>query len=588
MNLRGNAARCLACGILLLLAVMAAGAPQQQNSAIVGPPAPPPVAADPLRRTTPRGTVVGFLEAAQIGDVEKAREYLQPLHSRSPAEDERLVRELRELMDRAFTGLVGKITDLPEGTPQPGVSPDQERIGILALPGVQTDFLLVRVSDANYGKIWLISAATLAKVPALYDDLQVSSLESKLPSYLVEHELLGIQLWRWLVFFLLIPVVTAASWAILQLAGLLHALIRLARTRSFHWKFREDVSAPLLFLLAAILHGLAMNYVGLPLLSLHYYRLGLVVAAVVGITWLLLRWVSWAAQRLRLRAWQSGRRATSSLIPLGQGLLKIGLVFLAGLLILSVLGLNITTALAGLGIGGLAVAFAAQKTLENLLGGVSVLADEVIRVGDTYRMGSILGTVEEIGLRSTRVRTADRMQVSIPNGALATMNVENLTLRDKMLFQNTFGLRYETTAEQLRYVLAEMRKMLYGHSKVETEGARVRFIGFGASSVDVEVFCYLETNDFSQFLAIREDLLLRIMKIVSEAGSSFALPSHTLYMSRDAGLDIAKQQAAEEQVAEWRKQKELPFPDFSQVEIAKTRGTVAYPESESAIWPKKS
>jgi MscS family membrane protein len=251
--------------------------------------------------------------------------------------------------------------------------------------------------------------------------------------------------------------------------------------------------------------------------------------------------------------------------------------------VLGVLGFNLTTALAGLGIGGLAIAFAAQKTLENLFGGVSVLGDEVIRVGDTCQFGDRVGTVEDISLRSTRIRTVERTELSIPNGALATMNVDNLTRRDKILFKTGFGLRYETSADQLRYVLAEIRRMLYEHPKIEVASARVRFIGFGLNSLDLEIFSYVLTRDMAEFTGIREDILFRVMSIVDQAGSAFALPSSTTYASADRGLDKQKSEAAARQVQHWRDEKQLPFPDFTAPEISSFRGTIEYPPPDSSL-----
>src|SRR5579862_3442217 len=151
---------------------------------------------------------------------------------------------------------------------------------------------------------------------------------------------------------------------------------------------------------------------------------------------------------------------------LGQRLLSAFLVVVGALAILAIIGFDLTTVLAGLGIGGIAIAFAAQKTLENLFGGISVLADEVIRVGDYCRFGDRTGTVEDISLRSTRVRTDARTELSIPNGALATMNIENFARRDKILFNPVLAIRYETTPDQLRFLLAEVRRLLYAHPKV--------------------------------------------------------------------------------------------------------------------------
>jgi MscS family membrane protein len=204
------------------------------------------------------------------------------------------------------------------------------------------------------------------------------------------------------------------------------------------------------------------------------------------------------------------------------------LIIIAGATVLFYLaGLNLTAVLTGLGVGGIAVAFAAQKTLENLFGGVMIISDQPIRVGDYCKAGEFQGTVEDIGLRSTKLRTLNRTVVSVPNGQLATMSLENFTLRDKILFHHKLQLRYDTSADQLRYVIAEIRKVLYEHPKVETATARVRFTGFHVSAVKLEVFAYVLETVYENFLAIQEDILLRCIDIVEKSGTTFALPSQT-------------------------------------------------------------
>jgi MscS family membrane protein len=262
---------------------------------------------------------------------------------------------------------------------------------------------------------------------------------------------------------------------------------------------------------------------------------------------------------------------------------KALVLIVAGLAILGTIGFNLTTVLAGLGIGGLAIAFAAQKTLENLFGGVSLLGDEVIRVGDFCRIGDRVGTVEDISLRSTRIRTLDRSELSIPNGSLATMNIENFAVRDKILFNPTFGVRYETTPDQLRYLLAEVRRMLYEHSKVESESARIRLAGFENNALSLEIFSYVLTPDSTEFTAIREDLLLRIMEIVEKSGTSLASPSRAVYVHRDSGLDKEKTETAEHQVQHWRDEQQLPFPDFAPEDKSAFRGSIVYPQPDSAV-----
>jgi MscS family membrane protein len=257
-------------------------------------------------------------------------------------------------------------------------------------------------------------------------------------------------------------------------------------------------------------------------------------------------------------------------------------MMIGALFIFYIAGINLTAVIAGLGVGGIAVALAAQKTLENLISGITIVSDQPIRVGDYCRAGEYQGTVLAVGLRSTRMRTLARTIVSIPNGQLATMNLENFSLRDKIWLRHTLGLRYETKPEQLRCILAEIREMLYGHPKVESSSARVRFVGFGNSSLDLEVFAYVLETEYAIFLQIQEDLLLRIMDIVAANGSGFAFPSQTTYLAQDSGINVGKTQEAILKVRQWREKGELPFPDFSPDTIAKIENRIEYPPPDSA------
>ncbi len=252
------------------------------------------------------------------------------------------------------------------------------------------------------------------------------------------------------------------------------------------------------------------------------------------------------------------------------------------------LGVPVYGIVAGLGVGGLAIALAAQPTIENLIGGMNLFADRPIRVGDLCKYGDETGWVEAIGIRSTRIRGLDRTLTTIPNAALAKMPIVNLTRRDQMLIRTVIGVRYETTPEQLRYVLVKLREMLLGHPRVTPDRMRARFVGFGASSLDIEVFAYVMTSDWAEFLGIREDILLRVMDIIEEGGASIAFPSQTLYLGRDRAPDGAKVLAAEIRVREWRNEGSLPFPNFSAEQAGQIRGSIAYPPrgSVEASTPK--
>ena len=389
-------------------------------------------------------------------------------------------------------------------------------------------------------------------------------------------------LWQWLALLAAIPVALAIGWAVVLLLAIPRRLWLKFRNRPNLHSYSR-MSKPLLVSFSALAHRAMAAYLGLPLLPrLYYYRvIGVLVS--IGFFWFLLRATSLTMQRFRTHAISAGHTGTGTLMVLGERLITALVVIVAVLATLGILGFNLTTVLAGLGIGGIAIAFAAQKTLENLFGGVSVLADEVIRVGDFCAFGNKAGTVEDISLRSTRIRTLDRSVLSIPNGALATMNIENFASRDKIQFSPTFGVSRETSADQLRYLLAEVRRMLYEHPKVEIDSGRIRLASFDNNALNLEMFSYILTRDYSEFTAIREDLLLRIMDIVEKSGSVLAYPGQTVYLSRDSGLDQEKAATAEQQVQQWRDQHQLPFPDFAPADKSALRGSIVYPDPESAV-----
>jgi MscS family membrane protein len=222
---------------------------------------------------------------------------------------------------------------------------------------------------------------------------------------------------------------------------------------------------------------------------------------------------------------------SAAILRLGRRLID-GLILFAGLLFtLYHFGINPTAALTGLGVGGIAVALAAQKTLENVIAGISLIADQAVHIGDALKVGDTVGTVEEVGLRSTRIRTVDRTVVCVPNGQIANMSLETFSARDRFWFHPVVGLRYETTPLQMRSVTTEVHKLLTAHPSLDSSSVRARFIRLGASSLDIEIFAYLFARDWNHFLEIQEDLLLRVMEIIEQAGAEIALPSHTTYLA---------------------------------------------------------
>ena len=406
----------------------------------------------------------------------------------------------------------------------------------------------MRVSDPNAGKIWLISSDTLTKVPELYDQVEARRVETRLPKWMVQHQLAGMPLWQWFGLILLIPLAAAVSWLVLVVLQI--PLRWWARRHGQSELESRAVSGAAWLLVGTLIHSILAAYLGMPLLQRHYYTQVTEVAVIIGTNWILWRVIRWFMRRVRNRALARGHGGTGSLMLLGERLVKAFIFVMAVFFVLGVLGFNLTTALAGLGIGGLAIGFGAQQTIANLFGGVSVLGDEVIRVGDVCKFGDRTGTVEDIGLRSTRVRTEERTLLAIPNGTVATINVENLSRRDKMLFKTVLGLHLDTSQQRLRSVLSEIRRVLGSNPKIENRTIRVRLVELGSSALSVELACYVLTREFDEFAAVREGVLLQIMNLVEDSGAKLASPSQTLYLNQDSGLDKNKTKAALQQIAD--------------------------------------
>jgi MscS family membrane protein len=504
---------------------------------------------DSFGRDTPYGTVVGFLEAAQSGNYAIASQFLQMSPARRQTDGEALAQKLKTVMDTAYTGSLKNVSTQPEGKLQEGAPYDHQRLGTMSSGDVEAELELVRVSDSRAGKIWLISSDTLTKVPELYDQVEARRVETRLPAWVVKHQFAGMPLWQWFALILLIPVAAAAGWLLLVV---LQIPLRWWAQKHGHAELVQwrSVSGPAWLLGATLVHRVLAGYLGMPLLQRHYYIQVTAVAVIIGANWIFWRVLRWFLHRLRARALARGQGGTGSLMLLGERIVKALVLVMAIFSILGLLGFNMSTALAGLGIGGLAIGFGAQQTIANLFGGVSVLGDEVIRVGDVCRFGDRTGTVEDIGLRSTWVRTEERTLLAIPNGTVATINVENLSRREKLLFKTSLAFHLDTSSDHLRAILSEIRRVLTSHPKVEKSSVRVSLVELTAASINVELVSYILTQDFNLFAAVREELLLQIMSFVEDSGASLASPSQKLILSQDAGPDKNKTSAAFQHLAD--------------------------------------
>jgi MscS family membrane protein len=276
----------------------------------------------------------------------------------------------------------------------------------------------------------------------------------------------------------------------------------------------------------------------------------------IALMWVIIGLVDFVFDYLSNRLRRSDQQ--SSLIvflPVLRTAAKIVIIIIGIMLWLENIGIHLTTLLAGLGIGGLAVALAAQKSIENLIGAFTLYLAKPVSIGDFCKFGDTLGTVEEIGFRSTRLRTLDHTVVCVPNAEFMNLHLNNFSQRKKIWFHPRIRLRYETTPDQIRNILNEIKKLLADHPKVLSDPARVRFTDFGEYSLDLDIFAYINETDYGEYLKVAEELNLIIMDIVNQAGSGLALPSQTTYLENGQQFNEKLIRAAETGVRE-RKEKE--------------------------------
>jgi MscS family membrane protein len=256
----------------------------------------------------------------------------------------------------------------------------------------------------------------------------------------------------------------------------------------------------------------------------------------IGIVWGALRAIDVIISHASKATWVSMRPTSRSLLSLVARILKVVVVVIAVISFLGAIGLPIASLLAGLGIGGIALAFGAQKTVENLFGAFSLGIDQPLREGDFVKIEpDVTGTVESIGLRSTRLRTLDRTVVTVPNGKLADMRIETFGVRDRIRFANVIGVVYGTTSAQLRQVMDGFERVLREQKQLFNNEVTVRFMAFGQSSLDIEVMCAFVVVDYAEFRKVREQVLLGFMEVIETAGSSLAFPTQTVHLVSAAG-----------------------------------------------------
>ncbi len=512
---------------ILLCAVAVSG----QTPAPAPPAAAPaPAETDALGRDSPRSSVLGFLSAGRKGEDDLAAQYLSTRLKGEAAA--KLAHQLFVVLDARLPARLTLVSDNPEGSRTNPLKPNEEIVGAIDGADGPVNIVVERVSGPDAKQIWLFSGATLNAVPALHREVTLGLGGERLPRILTGTSIGGVRVLEWLIVLLGLP-------ALYLLTVFLDRLLRPAVDRLWRRAFNEStpfeahvLPLPIRLLLVAAATRWLLSQLQLPLMI---RQVGSTIAALIsiaGVVWLMILLNGEVEAYVRRRFPRAGAAAAQSLVRVARRAVDLLVIFVGVLLTLRHFGIDPTPALAGLGVGGIAVALAAQKTLENVIAGASLVFDQAVTAGDFLKMGEISGTVDHIGLRSTRIRTLDRTIVSVPNSQIASACLETISARDKFWFHHVVGLRYETTPEQLRAVVDGVRRLLVNHALAERDSVRVRFLRLGAFSLDIDIFAYLRAGDWNHFLEVQESLLFGVTDIVVRAGAEIAFPSQTMYVDR--------------------------------------------------------
>jgi len=527
------AALALSASLILAPGTRAQSLPRLPKATPVALPSPTPTPEPvPEAPDSPRASARAFIDlTARKGDFKGAARYLQ-LPAGEEARGPDLARRLRAVLQRYLDIDLDALSPLAEGSGQDGLPQGVDTVG--AVPdghGDQDPVFVVRTRDAG-GTYWAFSRQTVSRIDGWYDGLPDRWVRDWMPERLQRSGPGGLLLWQWLA----LPALLVLALALGRVLGAFTTAVlhRLFRKTPTEWDERllERTSPALTLLWAVVVAAALLPWLALLPEAHRSVRSLLGGLATVAVFWALWRSVDVWAQFLMERPWAKDNPSARSLLSVARNLTKAFVAIGGVVATVAAFGYPVATVLAGLGIGGIALAFGAQKTIENLFGSVALAADEPFRVGDFVKIEDFTGNVERIGMRSTQIRTLDRTLVSIPNGRLSDMRVEDFASRDRIRFAATVSLVYGTTEEQVRRVVSGVEAMLRSSPKVWPDTVVAKLAALSPSSLDVEVLCWFQTSDFGEFRDFRQEALLGIMRIVEDAGTSFAYPTQAVHVVR--------------------------------------------------------
>jgi len=487
---------------------------------------------DEYGRTTPRSSVMNLAKALTAYDFETAVHYMDLRNLPFTVNEEdgpELARKLFIVADRSMLVDYAEISNDPEGHTDDGLPSYRDRITTIKTSDGPVDILMQRVPRGDGVFIWKLSNATVARIPALDEEFGYGPIGDRLSLMFPHYYLKGLELWQWAMLLVLTGVAVVAAYIITWILFKLVTLYRKEQTSAA----KKFINGPLRFLIFILLFRSTFDLIAPSLEAQAYFEAKTFLT--VAIIWFMMGIVDLIMARIAESMSRRGQADATVLLKPARTAVKLTVIIIGIVTWLDNMGYQVTTLVAGLGVGGVAVAFAAQRSLENLIGSIMIYSSQPVHVGDFCVFAGKLGVVEEIGLRATRLRTLERTVVHIPNAKFSTDIIENLTQRDKILYRARLRLSLHTTPSQMKEVLEKLRDYISRNEVIDEEASRVRFLDFGEYAQEIELYAYVRTVDFVEYLGHREDINLRIGEILEAAGTELVVPANKTYFE---GRDV--------------------------------------------------
>ena len=489
---------------------------------------------DAFGRDSPRHTVQGFISALGDNDYLLASNYLNLSKSENPTT---VVRQFKQALDAGgrFQSEL-QINNTPEGNLTDQLPPSQEKVGSIKLNDKDVPLLLERVVAKDGEQYWQFSRETLNSIPEVIENTQPTLISRYTLDGLEDKKLFGYQVTD------LIAAVTITIGSFLLtyiLVWLWYHLLNIIypRLRGVPLGLPDKVILPLAVVIMSLMLSEIMVYFGVSVTLREPVNRFTEIASWLALTWLLLRVIDAIFTRAVNLSYKKNYTERVSILGLLRKIVKALLLIFAIIVIFGNLGFDLTTGIAALGVGGLALALGAQKTIENLVGSVVVVADSPVRIGDYCKFGTYEGTVVDIGIRSSRVRTLNRTIVTVPNGDFSSMQIENFTSRDMFHFLHYLYIKRNADIDVVFKMVEALNKFLDTHKLTNQEWNQANISELRQDCYVIQLRAYVNALNATEFYGKQDILLVDVLSLVKEYEVEHALPTQQLIMEQDTHTD---------------------------------------------------